>query len=246
MIDLLLLLLLGGVTFLVANERAWGAAITLISCLLAGLFAMNYFEPLAAFLGQNVLTSYQWQHCWDIIALLGLFAGGVSLLRVLGDKLMPTYAEVHPLVYEGARWGCGLATGYVVVAIVLTSLHVAPLSREFLGFAPERRNFFGLAPDIQWLAFTQYVSEHNLATTQLDGQPHIFDGAVFESLPPDASTRQVWSSFPIRYAARRQLYASGTAAGTAAPAGGTVAPPPGGAAIPGSGGGGGPSGTGGF
>jgi hypothetical protein len=121
------------------------------------------------------------------------------------------------------------------MAIICTSLHVAPLQREFLGFTPERGNFFGLAPDRQWLAFTQYASENSLKTKGRDGQTVLFDGIAFPSNPDDGATRQVWSSFPIKYAARRQRFSTGMAA--AAPAA-PLPPPP-------SGGGGGGSPTGG-
>ena len=71
----------------------------------------------------------------------------------------------------------------MTMAILLTSLHTAPLPREFMAFAPERSNFFGSAPDRQWLGFTQYVSEKPLATMVRNPSggknsymPRIFDG----------------------------------------------------------------------
>lgn len=232
MIDILLLAIVAVVTWMVASDGPWGGAITFVSVLLSGLFAMNYFEPLAGFLGSTVLTSYDWQHRWDVIALLGLFSGGVFGLRMLGEFLLPTYAELHPLVYVFARWGFAVLTGYVVMAVICTSLHVAPLQREYLGFTAERRNFFGLGPDRQFLALTQYASEKSLRKTQRDGSPAIFDGVTFPSIPGDASTNQIWSSFPIRYAARRERFASGAASAVAPQAepveapGGPAAPVP--------------------
>lgn len=224
MIEVILLAVLAAVTYLVASDGPHGAAITFVSVVVSGLVAMNFFEPLAQFLTSNVLGSYDWQHRWDVIALLGLFAGGVFGLRALGEKLLPTYAELHSMVYEIARWGFALATGYVTMAILLTSLHVAPLPREFLGFEPERNNFFQFAaPDRQWLGFTQYVSEKSLQRT-VNGAKVIFDGPEYPRIPMEPETNQVWSSFPIKYAARREAFETG--AGTATPA----ATPPGGAA----------------
>ena len=76
---------------------------------------------------------------------------------------MPTYVEVQPLVYNIARWGLAAATGYIVVAVLMTSLHTAPLPR-FMGFDPgPGRKQFRPRPDIQWLALTQYVSEKSLS-----------------------------------------------------------------------------------
>ena len=209
MIDLLLLALLGGIVWLVSTDGPWGAAITFVSVLIGGLVAMNFFEILAVTLSRLVALPPEWQVRWDILAFWGIFALAVFLLRMMGEQLLPTYAELSPPVYQGAKWGFAFLTAYVFVAITCTTLHIAPLPREFLGFTAESQNLFGLKPDRHWLGFTQQASEYSLSRVGRDGQPTIFDGAVFRSNPEDDRTTAVWSSFPIRYAARRQLYASG-------------------------------------
>lgn len=219
MIDLLLILIFAGVTWAVAGEGPWGACLVLVSVLLSGLLAMNLFEPAAEML-QGVLGSYEWQHRLDIIAFLGLFSVGVWGLREATERIMPTTVDVAGLVYE-LRWVFGAVTGYAMVAILLTALHVAPLSREFIGFKPERNNLFdAVAPDRQWLGFTQYVSERVFRSGSTGP---IFDGAEFLRIAEDPSTVQVWSSFPIRYAQRRELF-SGSAIGSAGPT--TTSGPP--------------------
>ncbi len=225
MIDLVLILIFAGVTWAVAGEGPWGSSLVLISVVLSGLLAMNLFEPAAEFM-QRFMGSYEWQQRWDIITLLGLFSLGVWGLREATERIMPTSLEVAGLVYE-SRWLFGAATGYAMVAIVLTALHTAPLGREFIGFKPERSNLFdALAPDRQWLGFTQYVSERVLRS---GANGPIFDGAVFKTYEESPAGDQVWSSFPIRYAQRRELYA-GSSSGTAGPASTsgppTSAPPP--------------------
>lgn len=226
-IDIVLILIVGIVTWCVASEGVWGAAFILISVLLSGLFAMNCFEPLAGFL-EGLGGGPRWGYFCDIIALLGLFAGGVFALRAATEYLMPTYVQVHPLIHDVGRWGLGLAAGYLTMAVLATSLHTAPMPQSFAGFnpGPNNRMLFGLAPDRQWLAFTQYVSEHSMAKGRV---PRIFDGAQFRLVQPsgaDALTPTavpVWSSFPIRYADRRAHFASGAAAGGAG--GGSAGPP---------------------
>jgi hypothetical protein len=219
MIDLLLIVVIAAVTWCVASEGPWGAASTFVSVILAGLLAMNFFEPLASMFP----ASLEWQNRADVIALLGLFAAFVTGLRYALDYLMPTRIEVQPMAYDGARWGLGAATGYVTAAILLTALHTAPLPREFLGFRAERANLFDtVAPDRQWLAFTQHASEHIFTTG------NVFDGPRFEKYP--GSGVSSWSSFPIRYAERREKYASGGAVSTASnapPSGGAPPPTPG-------------------
>lgn len=220
MIDFLLLAVVAVVTWCVAGDGVWGAAITFLSVLLGGLLAMQLFEPVASFLGNNFLTGYYWQMRVDIIALLGIFGGAVWGLRALGEKLLPTYAETHPLMHDVGRWVLSASTGYVVMAVLLTALHTAPLPREFLGFAPERRNLFDVvAPDRQWLGFTQYVSETSLRR-KVNGEIVGFDSAEFPGNPRNPDTVRKWSTFILRYAARRDQFGQGGVTETPA------APPP--------------------
>jgi hypothetical protein len=229
MIDILLLLIIAGVTWCVASEGPWGAASTLIAVILSGLFAMNYFEPATTLFP----ASTEWQARADVICLLGLFAAAVTGLRMAGEYLMPTQIEVNPLAYDGMRWVCGALTGYVTMAFLLTALHTAPLPRDFMGFQPERKNLFDMAaPDRQWLGFTQYASEKIYWTG------NIFDGTLAERYP--GRPTEVLSSFPIRYAERRERYAAGggaIASVSAPPPSAPAAGPPPSAAAPGGGGG---------
>lgn len=240
MIDFLLLVIFGIVGYCVASDGPWNAAITFVSVVLAGLLAMNFYEPAAIFLTANVRGDYDWQHYWDVIALMGIFAVAVFLFRLMGERLLPTYAEVNSLAYDVTRWGLGAATGYTTMAIVLTALHVAPLPREFIGFTPERMNFFAMsAPDRQWLGLTQYISERALSTRDRSGSLRSFDSVAFPANPANATAMETWSSFPIRYAHRREAYYSGqrpaAAGGASLPAsGGPVQNvPQGGASTPG-------------
>ena len=211
MIDFVLLIVFGLVAWAVASEGPWGAAFVLLSVVIGGLLAMNFFEPVAAFLQQNVSSSRDWSYRWDIISLLGLFALFVFALRELTDRLSPVFIEVNSAVHEIFRWGCSLAAGYTVMAILLTALHTAPLPRDFIGFKPERKNFFAVAaPDRQWLGFTQYVSERVFQKSV----PRIFDGPVLQ-IADQRNT--IWPSFPIRYAARREEISATSAAIQTAP-----------------------------
>lgn len=231
MIDPILLAIVAVVAWLVAGEGAWGAATTLFSVILSGLVAMMLFEPLAAWMGANVLTSPAWQPRFDIIALCLLFAAGVTGCRLAGEKIQKTDLDVESKAYDGIRWLCGLMTGYVTCGILLTALHTAPLQREFAGFTPERANMFGFAPDRQWLGFVQYTSEYAYSTRNSAGQKRVFDGPEYALLPGQPAQR--WSSFPIRYATRRARL-SGFGSTPAGPAAGA---PPGTAPAAGNGGG---------
>ncbi|HEY3968926.1 MAG TPA: CvpA family protein [Planctomycetaceae bacterium] len=195
----ILLLIVAGVTWCVAGEGAWGAVLTFLAVVFAGLLAMNFFEPLANFLDNNIGSAVQ--NYSDLAALLGLFALFTFLLRLAFDNISPTEIDLDGRVQQVTRWLFGAATGYATMAILLTALHTAPLPRNFLGFKPERVNFFEIsAPDRQWLGFTQHVSEKVLPTGK------VFDGPKFPM--PEGTESRIWPSFPIRYAMRRQDYGS--------------------------------------
>lgn len=205
------------VTWCVAGEGAFGAAVSCLVIVLSGLLAMNFFEPFAAFAQSNLMGSGAWPYRWDIIMLVGLFGGLVFGLRTLMEKLSPRYIEMSGLAHEIGRWSFGLIGGYVTMAFLLTALHTAPLPRNFMEFRPERANLFNvIAPDRQWLGFTQYASENVFAAGR------IFDGPVSDFIDDnsDDNRNTIWPSFPIRYASRREQFASGglIAAPTAAPA----------------------------
>lgn len=221
-IDIALLLIIALVAWSVAGEGPWGSALKFLSVLFSGLLAINFFEPLAAFL-ESLFPEYG--SFADVVSLVGLFSLLVIVCQVATDQISPTSIELEGMVYQLAKWVFPLATGYVTAAILLTALHTAPLPREFFGFKPERKNLFNLAaPDRQWLGFTQHVSEKVLRNGRM------FDGQEFTS--PGNRQKMVLPSFAIRYATRRDQLAHG----------GGAAPPP--VVAPSSGGGGTPSNVG--
>jgi len=213
---LILIGMMAVITWCVASEGAWGASLTFLCVLFAGLLTMNFFEPIAAFLedkGGNMLAPYA-----DLIAFVGLFAGLTFLGRLATDTIAPTDIEMDGRVQQVVRWLLAAATGYVTVAILLTAMHTAPLPRKFIGFRPEGDNLFEFAaPDRQWLGFVQHVSERVLTTGRIfDGPRGTFEG----------TDQRVWPSFPIRYATRRDDIASGAIKRPSSAAGGGAAPAP--------------------
>src|SRR5690606_15228413 len=129
----------------------------------------------------------------------------------------PVHIEVHGLVYDVARWGCSLATGYVTMAFLLMALHTAPLPPGLLGFTPEPGRRGGplgqSAPDMKWLGFVHYMTEKSFGHGE---SGPVFDGPRFRL--HSGGEVVVLPSFPIRYASRRDRYYGGKpAATTAAP-----------------------------
>ena len=215
-IDIILVGVVGLLTFLIAQDGPWNAILSFFAVIFGGLLAMNFYEPLAVMLGR--------QNAWldvraDIISLLGLFSLFVFLIRLGLDHVAPTNLELPDLAYKIGQWAFGFATAYVTMAIIATSLHTAPLPRNFLGFTPERKNFLGAtSPDVQWLGFTQYVTEHVFArrVKSADAMTRYrsFDGKT--ELFPERQDLDVLPTFIIRHATRRQRISGQIA----------VAPPP--------------------
>ncbi len=240
MIEIICLAVVAVVTWLVASEGIWGAAQTFLCTLLAGLLAMNFFEPLANSIRGLVGDNYA-----DIVALLGLFTAFCFALRMGTEQLAPSYIQVIPMLDTVGRWAFGAVTGYLTMAILLTALHTAPLPREFLGFKPEKNNFFGSAPDRQWLGFTQYVSERPLSKAIFKDKfgnqdivlVHAFDGK-YEKIgdPSKPYPNGIWPSFPIRYAMRRERLDTNQSAGPSATPVQQVVPPSTAPVVPGQGG----------
>lgn len=209
MIPIVLVIILALIAWVVASEGIWGSALTFLSVIFAGLIAMNFFEPLAGFLDNQVPS---WRNRFDFIALIGIFAISVSILRELAARVAPVSIEVHPLFYQIGRWAFSVVAGYVTVAILLTAIHTINLPyRAFLGFKPAGDNLLGItAPDRQWLAFTQHVSENLFPRSQIikhvrygwdDRCLRIFDGMRM----PKAGKREAeyFPTFIIRYTSRR-------------------------------------------
>ena len=227
-LDIILVGIVAVITWCVASEGAWGAALMLVTVIISGLLATSFFEVTAEFLQSSFSDSYEWQHRWDVIALVGLFAGFVFAFRKATDWIMPIHIEVHGLVYDVTRWASSLATGYVTMAFLLTAFHTAPLPPDLLGFTAEPQRRGGplgqSAPDMKWLGFVHHMTEtaFRKGPDQSGAAGPIFDGPRYEMYP--GGPEQIMPSFPIRYASRRDRYYGGAPA-AAVPSGGSSSSP---------------------
>ncbi|MGD0897753.1 MAG: CvpA family protein [Thermoguttaceae bacterium] len=189
---LLLVIFAACVAFLYP-ESLWSNALRLVNVVTAGLLAMNFFEPAARWLtGQ--MPSYT--ALWDFLALWAVFVLSFIVLRTITDRISRVDVRFLKLA---DRIGSGLLAawiGWVMVGFSLTTLHTAPLVKNFLfgGFQPGEKMFFGLlAPDLEWLAFTQKVSRGAYSRS---GEAEAPDAYVF------------YSEFPAKQAERRKNLAA--------------------------------------
>ncbi len=206
-LPLLLLVIFAFCIAFTLSEGMWSNALRLINMVTAGLIAMNFFEPLAGFLEDNISSSMS--YFLDFVSLWLLFCVSLLVLRILTDYTVSRVKVRFPQAID--HWGgiaFGVLGGWFMVCFVTASLHTAPLARNFLfdGFkVPPEKNLFGVAPDWQWLGFVRYVSEgvysRSLSDEEIRGGkygPNDVDVAAF-----DSEEARPERSFINRYAKRR-------------------------------------------
>ncbi|MGD9646566.1 MAG: hypothetical protein AB7U73_12700 [Pirellulales bacterium] len=186
---LLLVVLMVAVFASLMRDGLWSNLLMLINVVTAGLVAMTFFEPLAALLTKKIPKGIMF---WDILALWVLFAATLGVLRTITDKVSRFRVRFKPPVEMAGGYLLALVVAYVSISFTATTLHTAPLARNFLwlGFKPEDPLLFGLKPDRQWLAFVQMVSRGSLArlVDENDEDKYVFDPKA-EFMPKYASRR---------------------------------------------------------
>jgi hypothetical protein len=172
----------------------WGNAIALVNVVTAALLATNFWEPLADWLQQQEAT---YTYIWDFVAIWGLFAVAMIVMRTLTDTLSRVKVRFKKSFDMPGGLFLAAWTGWVMVCFTLMTLHTAPLARNFLYGAfqekPDSRMFFGLAPDRKWLGF---VHKHSL-------------GGLGRAAPPgQANTHEFDQNgdYIYKYAARRARF----------------------------------------
>jgi hypothetical protein len=163
LLALAILLVTVGLLF---NQGLWSVLLALINVILAGLVAMNVFEPLAGMLGKGNTA--------DFFALWLAFIGAFVLLRFVTDVLSRASVVFDPWVDRIGAIALSLVVGWVLICFTTFSLHVAPLGRTAFNGAfmetPDAK-MLGVGPDRLWLAFIHRQSQAALGR----GPDHVFD-----------------------------------------------------------------------
>ena len=101
------------------NEGMWSNCLTLINVLLAAMIAMNYFEPAADFLDEQ-LPSYTF--VWDYLAIWLVFGLVYIILRAVTDQISKTRVKFLMPIEQAGRVISVIAIGWIMVCLTLTSL----------------------------------------------------------------------------------------------------------------------------
>lgn len=168
-LPLLLLVILGVSTGLLALGGFWRALVAFFNVLLAASVATAWYATLAGLL-EGQLPGYG--YLLDFLSIWLIFAVVASLARAATDWLAPNKVKFPPLV---ELVGCGIAsflTAWVLTAFTAATLHTAPVPRDFVQPTPESRMLFMLSPDRAWLG---WVRNSSLSGPFSRGEPYVFD-----------------------------------------------------------------------
>ena len=163
-LDVLLLVIVGGITYAVSSEGLWGSALVFVNVMFAGLIAFNFYEPLAYLISDNVNISFV-ESFADFVSLIVLFSVVFSILRVCTDFLGPTRIRFVGWLDQLGRIFFGLTTAWYVTGMLLCVVQTAPVHKQFVGYQWERHAFWGLGIDRFWLGYVQVTTgkifDHN-------------------------------------------------------------------------------------
>jgi hypothetical protein len=137
------------------REGLFNAACLLACVFLSGLFAFNFFEPLAGWL-ESWINNSPLQGYEDFIALVLLFAVGLGLLRAATNAINNNEIEYLPMLNQIGGGVLALITGYLLSGFLICAMETLPWSQHFLGFEPysesEMKTRSLVPPDRLWLA----------------------------------------------------------------------------------------------
>src|SRR5215217_7585077 len=154
-VNLVIAVLIAGMTYALASEGLWGAALMFFNVLFAAIIALNFYEPLAALIGS---TGLNWGFS-DTLCLLWLFIIASLLLRLTTESLAPSMVRYPGPIYHVGRWLFALAGSVVTIAVLLLSFETAPVHKKVFGVIDYKtKPPFGMGLDHKALAFFQYTT----------------------------------------------------------------------------------------
>jgi uncharacterized membrane protein required for colicin V production len=153
-IDAIVAILILGMTYALASEGLWGAALMFFNALFAAMITLNFYEPLAQLIGTNVtfLSGYA-----DALSILLIFTVSLLILRLITEQLAPSMVRFPKPLYHLGRIFFALGGSLVTMGVMLLALDASPVNKKILGSMDYKHQpFFKLRLDKEILAFFQY------------------------------------------------------------------------------------------
>ena len=135
-----------------------------IPCIvIAGLFAMNFFEPAALTVVRSQTLSMFLSSDADFICFLVLFLGCLTALLKIVDSLPDPPTLPDPFEFRLSLF-MTITASFLLMSIVLTACDTSPRLQKVLGLRPHSASLFGLiSPDAMWLNFVAIVADGSLS-----------------------------------------------------------------------------------
>lgn len=149
-----------------APKSVWTIAAGIPSVVVAGLFATNFFEPMAqAFARRSGPFGFLGTEA-DCFLFLVMFLGSAAILC----NLMAAFPD-PPRLPESfelqARLILASIVSYIVMAITLTACDTSPRMQSIMNLRPNSRPLLGLlAPDVHWLGFVAATADGSLSRSR--------------------------------------------------------------------------------
>jgi hypothetical protein len=152
-IDLIVVVLVLGLTYALTSEGLWGAALMFFNVLFGALITFNFYEPLARLLDS---TGIPWGFS-DTLCMLLLFSITVMILRMTTETIAPAQVRFPAPIYQVGRLVFGLGGAAITIAIVILAFHCAPVYKKIFGVVDfNSKPPFGLGLDHQFLGLFQH------------------------------------------------------------------------------------------
>lgn len=153
-VDLVVGLLILGMTYALMCEGLWGAALMLFNALFAAMVALNCYEPLAQLIATNVsfLSGMA-----DAMCILVIFTVTLLIMRLITENLAPSMVRFPMPLYHLGRIVFALGGSLVTTGILLIALDASPVQKRIFGAMDYKyQPFFKTRLDKEVLAFFQY------------------------------------------------------------------------------------------
>jgi hypothetical protein len=155
-VDMIALVLIAGMTWALTSEGLWGAALMFFNALFAAMITLNFYEPLAALIANNVdfLSGYA-----DALCILVIFTVSLLILRLTTENLAPAMVRFPMPLYHAGRFVFGVLGSAITVGMLIIALDASPVQKKILGsFDYKHKPFFGVRLDKELLAFFQHAT----------------------------------------------------------------------------------------
>lgn len=155
------LIILFAATAMMVREGLWSNSISLINIIVSGLVAFGFYAPLTILIDEK--TNGQYTYVLDFIVIWLLYVVTMVICRALTGAASKTRMRFkYPIDTIGGP-AIGFLAAWVLAAIVMATLHTAPMGKDAFGGGlvkpadVESASAF-TSPDASWLRFVQKMT----------------------------------------------------------------------------------------